>query len=289
VSAATRGLQESRSCGDEATEARCHFLLALEAFWSGPFRAGVEHAECAVEILKDSGDAWWLGFAWWGRAVNHTLLGEFDAALRAAGEAGAIAEKIGDARLASNAAWTAGGIQALAGDASAAIAACERGLQAAPDPLAEAIARAWLGYAQLVAGDRAAAIVSLERALEQFARFHFRAHGWFTAWLAEAHLDAGRASDAQELARRALELAREARQPYGVGVAQRVLARVARAGGALDEAQDHLFEALATFREIDAGFEIRRTALMMADLARERGDAHAARRYASEARERGAR
>jgi ATP/maltotriose-dependent transcriptional regulator MalT len=107
---------------------------------------------------------------------------------------------------------------------------------------------------------------------------------WFTAVLAEAYLAAGDAARANEAARRARALARETAFPYGAGLAERALGRLAGARGHHDEAARRLGDALETFRAIDARYEQARTGLDLAALARARGDAPAEQAHLADAR-----
>ena len=278
TAAAFCALEEARRVGDEPTLGRAHFLLSLEGFWSGRLAEGVEHGREAVRRLAPAGRGNWLGLAHWVLGFNHTLLGEFEAALAAEDRARAIGEALGDARLQSAAAWTMGGIHALVGDATNAVAACRRGLELSPDPLNTAIARGWLGYAYLVAGEADRAVAAMSEAVAHYERFRFRAHGWFTGWLAEAYLARGDVATAEKLAANALVLATAAGQAYGAGIAERALGLVlTRAGGP----PTHLEQARATFARIGARFEVARTDLELAALAARTGRLDAARDHAA--------
>jgi tetratricopeptide (TPR) repeat protein len=285
ASSARRALEAADRANEVKTMARAHFVLALEAFWSGPFTEGVAHGARSAFLLAPAGPSWWLGLAYWVLGFNHTLLGQFRAALEAEDRAAAVGDALGNARLQSSAAWTTGGIHALAGDSAPAIAACRRGLELSPDPLNTAIAQGWLGYALLVGDDGPGAVAMLEEAVTAFERFRFRAHGWFAAWLAEAQLAVGRAAQARDVAGLALALAREQKQGYGAGIAERVLGRCALAHGALDEAAARLDGARATFGAIEARFEVGRTLMASADVARARGDDDGATTALKEARQ----
>jgi DNA-binding SARP family transcriptional activator/tetratricopeptide (TPR) repeat protein len=281
---ARRALGQATASADTSTAGKAHFVLALEGFWSGRLREGVTHGEEAVRLLAPRGRDWWVGLVHWVLGFNHTLLGEFRRALDAEAQARAIGAALGDPRLVSSADWTTGGIHALAGEAKAALEACRRGLEASPGPLGRAIARGWLGYAALVDGDAPQAIALLEEAVAEYARFRFRAHGWFLAWLAEAHLAARDRGRAGRLAAEGLASAGAARQRYGIGIAQRVLGEVALAAGDRAAAAGRLEESLATFRAIDARFEAGRTLLALARLGRARGAGGEEARRADEAR-----
>ncbi|HEV8585690.1 MAG TPA: sigma 54-interacting transcriptional regulator [Methylomirabilota bacterium] len=280
-------LAEAGRAGDTRTVGKAHFVLALEGFWSGRLRDGVAHGRAAIARLDGLADRAWLGRALWATGFNHTLLGEFEAALDAEARAGEIGAAVGDLRLQRSAAWTTGGIHALAGDGDAAVAACRRGLEGSTDPLNTALGTGWLGYAHLERGEPADAIPRLAESIASLERFRFRpAQGWFTAWLGEALLSTGRVDEAATTATDAVAVATAAGHPYGVGLAQRVLGWAAEARGDAAGARRWLDLALATFAGIDAGFEAGRTHLALAVLARGRGQDGAAKDEARQARRR---
>ncbi len=273
LASARRSLDAARRAGDTLTQGRAHYVLALEGFWSGRLRDGVAHAREAVRLCSASGEPGWVGLAHWTMAFNFILMGEFSSALEAAALVRAIADEVHDDRLRREAAWLRGGTLAFMGECDAAIAECEESLEGAPHPLDTALRRAWLGYAHLENGDAERAIGLLEDAVGRFGRFRFRAEGWFTAWLGEAHLLARRIDTADTLATHGLAVARAARQGFGIAIALRATARVALARGERDRAARHLHEALAAFEAMHARFETGRTRLDLADLARAARDA----------------
>ena len=81
-----------------------------------------------------------------------------------------------------------------------------------------------------------------------------------------------KAETALELAWRGLAITTGCRYWLAVGYGQRVLGRIAADRGALDEAEAHLMDALATFTSMDAQPEVGRTAIELATLAARRGD-----------------
>ena len=117
-----------------------------------------------------------------------------------------------------------GTVYAARGEAPAAIAACTRGLEHSPDPINTANALGFLGYAHLEAGDAAEATPLLEQAVDRLHQFGARqGEGWFTAWLSEARLLAGRVDEARALALRGLEITTVVKFLWGSGVARRAL------------------------------------------------------------------
>jgi tetratricopeptide (TPR) repeat protein len=165
-------------------------------------------------------------------------------------------------------AWTLGYIYAMRGEADRAIAACVRSLDGSPNPLNTALALGFLGYAETAKGDADAAIGHLEDAVTRMSQFRLRQnHGWFMTFLGEAYLLKGDRDRAQTLARRGLQLARDARFLFGVGYGERALGRIAAARGAWAEAQQQLEAACRTFESIGARFELARTHLDLAAIA----------------------
>src|SRR5918996_314596 len=103
IEEAQRALREARRGGDVATEGKAQYILTREAFWSGDLRAGIDHGRHAVVLLERAGERWWLAMAHWGRAMSYLLLGSFDEALDSVTWSQAIADRLADPRLASQA------------------------------------------------------------------------------------------------------------------------------------------------------------------------------------------
>lgn len=278
-----RALEEASRCGDKATMGRAHYELARESFWTGRPLQGLEHGRNAVALLEETKERSWLGMAHWVVAANSAVMGEFAPALEALARARAIGEAMGDTRLESMALWTTGGVCVTKGDWEAGLKACEQSLERSLDPISKAQALGWLGYAHLKKEDPTQAIPLLEQAVQQLAQFRFRQlQGWFTAWLSEAFLLAGQIEKARDLATQGLDITRGVEDWYGVGVAQRVLGRLAQADGHLSEAERHLREALHTFESISARFEAGCTRLDLAALAESEGNQDALTAYLNE-------
>ena len=273
---ARRAIAEATQCGDEATMGKAYSLLAIQSVLSGEAHAGLEHGRQAIALLERTAERWWLGHAYWMVGLNYCQMGEFEPALQAEGRAHAIGEGIGDPKLQSFASWVSGIIYASVGEYAAGIAACERALRQAPDPLERAIAAGCLGYAYLEQGDTAAAISHLERSVQQFAEFRYRPfQGWFSAILAEACRRERQLERATDLAMQGLVLTREANFRTGLGWAQQALGRIAVTRGAYAEAQAQLNAARETFAAIRSRYELGRTYLDLASLARLQGNQEA--------------
>ncbi len=103
--------------------------------------------------------------------------------------------------------------------------------------------------------------------------------------LVRRRLPRGRAErEGRPLAGQGLEIARRTRYRPRVGRARRALGRIALASGHLPEAERCLDEALRTFEAIGARFEVGRTHIDLAELARVREGPPAAAAHAAKAR-----
>jgi class 3 adenylate cyclase/tetratricopeptide (TPR) repeat protein len=282
--AAERAIALAKQSGDDETRAKAHYVLARDGFWSGRFALGAEHALQAVALLERHGERWWRGQAYWVAGFNDYALGRFEPALDAMARAQTIGEALADPRLDTS--WSTGYFYATMGEWEAAIRDCRGGLARSRDPLNTTAALGFLGYAFLEQGDLPQAVRALEAAVESLRKAGFRQMlGWFCAFLAEACLRTGKAAQGRLLAKEALEIARETCFGYGAGLAQRALGRIARQAGTEGEAADWLGQALATFSGLAARFEVGRSHLDLAALARDRGDGEAAERHLGLARD----
>ncbi len=252
---------------------KAYSLLAMQGALSGQALQGIEHGREAIALLERTDERWWLGQAYWMVGLNYSQMGEFEPALEAEGRAHAIGEDLGDPRLQTFAAWVSGMIYAAIGEFDAGIASCERALRSAPDPLERAIAAGCLGYAYLEKGDTARAIPALERSVQQLAQFRYRPFlGWFSVFLAEANRLERKLDRAADLAMQGLVISRETNFQTGVGWAQQALGRIASARGLATEAEAHFDAARATFTAVHSRYELGRTYLDLAALARAQGD-----------------
>ena len=85
----------------------------------------------------------------WGTGMNCIASGNLEDAIEAEEGAREAARETGDPRLECFAALAKGWAHTLRGDREAGVAACRRAVELAPDPLATAVAQAWLGAACL--------------------------------------------------------------------------------------------------------------------------------------------
>jgi len=278
------GLVEAMRCGDDATRGRIHYVLAQHDAIAGRARDGLEHGRQAVALLERAGEYWWIGPAYWTVGMNYAVLGQFDAALAAQAQATARGAEVGDPQVASSAAWASGIVHVCRGDFDAAVRSCEDALARSPDPLNTALALGWLGFAWLERGELASAAARLEEAIRLLEQFSFRQpQAWFSAFLADTHRHAHRLETALDLASKGLDLARATGSTLGIGWAERALGHIAQARGALGDAHDHFRGALQAFETVESEFEIARTHLDLAALARARDDARSTATHLAEA------
>jgi class 3 adenylate cyclase/tetratricopeptide (TPR) repeat protein len=266
ASNARLAIEAAGRCGDTATEGKAWYVLCRDTFWSGRFSEGIEHGRQAVALLERSADRWWQGQAYWVAGFHHYVLGQFPEAFDRMDRAEALWRALQDPRL--DPSWSTGYFHASLGEWDLGIEECKGGLARAQDPLNTAAALGFLGYAYLEKGDLQQAGKALEDSVERLRQAGMQQLlGWFSAFLAEARLLAGRPVEAWEIAREALAITEGVRFRYGSGMAQRALGRIARAAGDLAEAGRWLGEALESFLAIQASFEVARTRLELALLA----------------------
>jgi tetratricopeptide (TPR) repeat protein len=278
---AERALHEALRSGDETVAGQAGYLAALECYWSGRPREGVEHARQAVARLADALEPHWLGLSHYALALNHFTLGDFDPALAATRRVTEVGEAAHDPRLCSFGAYTAGMILATRGDWDEGVAACRAALARSQDPVNTLLATGRLAAALLERGDVAEARKRLEEVLEQLGPSRLpQLRGHFATLLGEAHLALGDLDGAEAAARAGLETTTAAGYPFGVAWARRTLGRIARALGDRAGSATLLGESLAAFESIGARFEAARTRLAIAEAI----DVGAARAHLAAAR-----
>jgi tetratricopeptide (TPR) repeat protein len=205
--------------------------------------------------------------------LNTLILGDFAAADVAVARVRQIGDDLGDAHLQTFAAWLSGWLHTTQGNWDAGIQACQQAFTTSSDLLNTAFALGWLGYAYVEKGEPEAAISYLEQAVMRMRQAGYRRlEGAYTTFLADAQLLRGRYDLARDLARQGLDMARSESYLVGVGWAHRTLGHTAQGQGHWAEAESHLYDALITFTDMPARFEVGRTHLSLAKLAEARGD-----------------
>ena len=258
---AARAIEAATQAGDEETLGKAHGLLALEGHWSGNTADGIFHGRTSLDLLRaHPRQRWWLGMTHFYLAMNHLVQGDFDAALAEAHRADAVGKEIGDPRLQTYAAFADGWVEATRGNDTAAVAACQRSREQAPDRVSRAYASMVLGFALIRQGDHAQARTILEPVVAELEGFAFpQWHGFAAALTAETYRLDARLDDARTLVLRALDVMTRAQYWYGVGFAQRVAARIALDRGTCDAATPTFDDAARTFERIGARFEAQQT------------------------------
>jgi class 3 adenylate cyclase/tetratricopeptide (TPR) repeat protein/DNA-binding XRE family transcriptional regulator len=280
-----QALAAGRRCGDDATVGKANYVLSRIGYWSSHYREGVEAGQQAVALLGKTDEVLWLGLSHWAVGTNYAFLGQFDAALEALRCCRAIGEASGDPRLQTYAGWQSGWVLATRGDWEEGLAACQGSLAQARDAFNTAGATGFSGYAYLEHRDVAHAIPQLEQARELYGRLGYRAvQCWFGVWLAEALRLAGQAEAARALAVESVEISREVSSPYGRGLGERLLGRLALDSGELREAEARLTESRDVLRSIEAQFELGQTHLALAELAQRQNDPPAMAAHSEQAR-----
>ena len=269
---AHRSIEHAQACGDKLTEGRAAYVLERASFWSGRFPLAIRYAEQAINSLVQAGDRWWEGQSRWMIGWSHGAMGEFEPALAAVNRAGEVGEAIKDPRLPCYAAWTSAVILAMRGDRQEAIAAGRRGLERSTDRLNTGVALGFTGFAYLQAGEIDAAIPMLSQGAESMEEMGFRPlQGWFTIWWGESLLQKGEPDRAEELVCRGMEVCQGVRNLWGVGMAQRVLGRIALERGDLEAASQRLEEAEGTLTPLEARYWIARVEFDRAELGMRSG------------------
>lgn len=106
---------------------------------------------------------------------------------------------------------------------------------------------------------------------------------WLSQALGEAYLLSGQLDKAREVANQALDVSTDVGFSLGVGWSYQVFGRIAQSEGLLLEAGRHLTEAMRTFVQTGARFEIGRTHLFLASVAHAQGAREAAAAQLNEA------
>ncbi|MEE8301421.1 MAG: AAA family ATPase, partial [Candidatus Tectomicrobia bacterium] len=281
---AQHALEAAAQCHDEMTLGQAYHVLAMQRYWMGQPRQGVDYSQQAIAALERAGQGYRVGMSHFVLGLNALVLGDFDHALQAVATARAIGETIEDARLQTFAAWTSGWIHATRGAWDDGIATCQGALASSSDPLNTAFAMGWLGYAYLEKKVPADAIPLLEQAVQRLRQYSYRRlEGLYSTFLAEAHVLQGDLDTARFFARQGLTRVRDEQYRTGIAWAQRTLGRIALAEDALAVAQEYLRDALTTFVAIQARFEAGRTHLDLADLAQHQQDRQAITLHLTEA------
>jgi DNA-binding SARP family transcriptional activator len=268
-----RSLACARAAGDAAGMGRAHYVIARAHIRLPDTAEGLRQARQAIALLQETDDTVWLGHAHWALAANLTRCGRYVEALPVLDRVRELAVSCGDSRLEAYAEWTSSWVSLALCDNEAAVEACRRAVDLAPDSLHRAAALAYLGSAYKEAGQPTEAIAALEEALRHYRDFtgvRFMV-AYARLCLADALLASNRADQAGEQALRTIELGATARWPLVVGRAQRTLGRALRSLGDLAGAEARLRESVATLGEAGQRPELELALMYLAEVLDERG------------------
>jgi DNA-binding SARP family transcriptional activator len=283
VAHAQRALQEAARSDDIVTMGRAGYALARESYMLGRPGESIAHGRQAVAVLEGTDEPWWLCRVLGVLGLTLLHVGDFGPALKVLERMRALAEGMGEVRLQAEAAWVHGRVHTVTGDVEAAIAACQRAVELASDPVARAIALGWLGAAHLEGGDAARALVLLDDAVGQLQRlsevggYRYRQmDAILRALLSEGHLAGGDVDRARAIGADALAIAQAGGFRVAIGYAERAVGRAEQAAGRLDAAEAALDRAVRTFVGVEARAQAARSRLSVAALRAAAGDKDAA-------------
>ena len=257
---------------DEVTLAQAYYQLAMARHRTGKFRDGASYSRQAAALLEQPEARGQLARTHFVLGLNSLMLGDFATALEAEARAEAIGTFLGDANLQVSAAWATGWIQASQGDWDEALAACQRGLDYALDPLSTAFVLGWMGYAYLESGAPGQAAPCLEQAVRHMQESgYLRMQGLYTTFLGMAYLMQGDLDRSSDCSRQGLEAAHATQDRFGMGWVLRLMGQMSETCETYDDAQHHYNLSLRAFTTVQASFEVARTQLALADVAYQRG------------------
>ena len=279
VTHARHSLEEAARAGDVVTMGKASYSLSREHYMLGRPREGIAEGRQAVALLERSDECSWLGQALRVLALHLLHIGDFVPALEALDRVRALGETLGEVGVQADAAWTEGRVYTIMGEAEAAIIACRRAVELAPDPVAKAGAIGWLGAAHLENEDAGQAIPLLEDAIGRLQElsgtggYRYRQiDGMFRALLSEAYLAKDDVEQARAIGEQALDIARTGGWGVAIGYAERAVGRLALTLGKLDDAEAALERSIRTFADVEARAQVARSHLPLAELRAARGD-----------------
>lgn len=215
-------------------------------------------------------------------------LGEFSAAATAFKDGSRLAHGLADPALTGYLLWGLTWAQALAGDLDEAVKTGEQGLDLARrlrDPVLTSALQDGLMHAARMRGDLTRAQEAFREARRALYEPDIRLDG-FTRELIERHSMNARSwgdyAGAHGLLEHAMDLARAIGDQQAAMHSQVLVALLEREQGRYDRAAELLEESLTVFEDARDPFGKARTLLGLSDVARDRGDAAAVRKFAGE-------
>ena len=253
IEAGERALATAAGLGDVTLEATASYYLGQTHCALGSYARALEFLRRAVDAVgseqNDQGQrrsrpAVVLFLGWSVRCLSER--GEFADAAALSGDVTRMAEEIDQpaSRIAADQARAF--LHLRRGEFALAIGAVERhrALRSVVNlPPQFILSDSLLGYACALGGRVPEAIPLLEQAMAEAAAIaHMVDQALRAAWLAEAYLLAGRAEDAVQFARRALDLSREHKERAHEAYALRLLGEIAARGEAPDAAAEGWYQ-----------------------------------------------
>jgi hypothetical protein len=229
--------------------------------WSGDTSDGIAHGEISVRLLSGRPEqAWWLGMTHFYLSMNYLEASQFDKGLEEAARAGSAGRDIDDPRLQTYAGYMTGWIEASRGRTGTAVEICRISLEKAPDRVSRVYAALFLGYALLEHGEHGPALEQLQHALDELVRFDFpQWQSLASVFVAECLRREGRREAAGAKAGDGLAIAAQVGYWYGIGMGERIVARIARDSGRMSEAAEAFRRSADAFQRIGSSFEATRT------------------------------
>jgi DNA-binding SARP family transcriptional activator len=286
ASSGERSLEAALRGKGVKTARRAHTLLAWEAAFAGRFQKGVEHGLAAtVTLSPDDAEAEYIASGWMTAGVNYLYAGRHGEALDALDQACALARDAGVPRVEALALGLNGLAHAEREQPELALAAAERAVALAPDPVSSAGTLSLLAHVHVRAG-RADPALQILRSLgaDRASSAHPGQSGSLLA-LAEAYLLKSQLGEAQAAADRALDAARTAGHPLIAGAVLRVLGQIALARGEPAGAGEQLEQSRRLLEPIGASFQLGRCLCALASAACRLGDHDAALAHLEQAQQ----
>ena len=257
--AARSAIKQASVVEDKSTLGRAHGVLSIIKCMIGDAEAADEAGRRSIELLRETGELYWLGMSEFYQGMVEITVGNFGPAVEHGSRAFENAERLADNRLKCYAKFLRAWALSSGGDVLAGVAEAEEAVQLAPDPTSRAYAAGFRAYSYLRADDPRA-LQALEDSQKEIATIGFRPfEGLFLAYLAEAQTGAGLTELALSTAELGIEAARRFNYPLGEGWARRAWAHAAAAEGRLADADAAAEEAKRVFTRIGARFEADRT------------------------------
>ena len=194
---ADRALTLADGPGGDSVSGKTNGLLCFWHLAKGDIEQSRRLGRLSISTLEHCGDDFWLGMSRFYCGMTELQAGRFKETDTFAEAVLRMGDELGEARLMSYALFLRGWGLANSGRHRAAVEACQRSQELAPDPTCKIYASSFLGYALAEQGNLVEAIELLQDARDGLQQIGFRPFkGLFQGYLAEALLAAGSLDDA---------------------------------------------------------------------------------------------